>query len=148
MRFYLAILAVILVLFVGVFPSGHWQWYLTYPYFDKIMHLLGGFVIAWLLGHILEQDLRDTTWWGAAIMLVGAATIVGVLWEGAEFLANTFWADTVGGWKSLAWHYFHGGDLKDTLLDLSADMIGALALVVVYEPLVRGTKKSPSGPRN
>ena len=141
MRLTLAVIAVILVLFVGVFPSGKWQWYLTYPYFDKVMHLLGGFVIAWLLGHLLERDLRNASWWGAAVMLVGAATIVGVAWEAAEFLANTYWADAAGGWKALAWQYFHGGDLKDTLLDLGADMVGALLLVAVYEPLVRGGKK-------
>jgi hypothetical protein len=137
MRLYLAILAVILVLLVGILPSGRWDWYLTYPYFDKFMHLLGGFVIAWLLGHILERDLRAASWWGAAIMLVGATAIVGIAWEAAEYLSGVYLVDATEGWKALVWQYFHGGDLKDTLLDLGADIVGALALCALYEPLVR-----------
>ena len=137
MRLYLAILAVILVLLVGVFSSGATQWYLHYPYFDKAMHLAGGFVIAWVAAVLFVKDLQRISLAGALLLLVGSTLVIGIGWEVAEYASNTYFIDATEGWKAVAWRYFHGGDLGDTLLDLGADTVGALVLAGLFLPVAR-----------
>lgn len=137
MRLYLAILAVVLVGLVGIVASGATQWYLRYPYFDKVMHVAGGFVIAWLAAVLFAKELQRLSLVGSLLLLVGAALAVGTGWEVAEFLSNSFLADATTGWQATAWRWFHGGDLGDTLLDLGADTVGALILAGLFLPVAR-----------
>ena len=137
MRLYLAVLAVVLVGLVGIVASGTTQWYLQYPYFDKVLHVAGGFVIAWLAAVLLAKDLQRLSLVGSLLLLTGAALAVGIGWEVAEYWSNTYLADATTGWQATAWRWFHGGDLRDTLLDLGADTIGALALAGLFLPVAR-----------
>ena len=137
MRLYLAVLAVVLVGLVGIVASGTTQWYLHYPYFDKVLHLAGGFVIAWVAAVLLVKDLQRLSLVGSLLLLVGAALAIGTGWEVAEYWSSTYLADATTGWQATAWRWFHGGDLGDTLLDLVADAIGALVLAGLFLPIAR-----------
>ena len=140
MRIHHAAMAVAVVFLIGTVFSGQWEWYLRYPHFDKVMHVAGGFVIAWFLAHLLASDAGRASRWGAVGLLVGLTAIVGIAWEAAEFLSNAWFAGQESGWRALVYQYFHGGDLRDTLLDLTADMAGALALCALYLPILRRQK--------
>jgi hypothetical protein len=94
------------------------------PRLDVIMHLLGGFlaasVLAWTIdwsaarGWIREVDRRV-----AAVTVFGLVTVVAVVWEFAEFLADQLFQTG----------YQHG--LGDTLRDIALGMLGGVAFLVV-----------------
>ncbi|HXV26741.1 MAG TPA: hypothetical protein VD862_01815 [Candidatus Paceibacterota bacterium] len=135
--------AVALVFLVGTVFSGQWEWYARYTHFDTLMHLLGGFVIAWFVAELLEHDVRKVTVYGALGLIVGATALVGIAWELAEYGSGLLFADAESGLLNLFYRYFHGGDLGDTLLDLIADILGALALSALYLPTRRARATPP-----
>lgn len=141
MRLYLAIIAVLAVLAVGIISSGATQWYLQYPYFDKCLHLAGGFAIAWFLALVFADDIRRMPVRTALLFIIGTTVVVGLGWEVAEYLSNAFLADAAQGWQEVLWRYFHGGDTRDTLLDLGADALGGGVLAALFVPFAR--KRAP-----
>lgn len=112
-----------LVLFVGIFLSGKFGWYDQWTHFDTLMHTLGGLAAAWFGLAILQKEITHLPAWKQVLVFVSFATLAGVLWEFAEYLGG-LWQDT------LPWlhRWLFGGDLADTMTDLAADIIGALAL--------------------
>jgi hypothetical protein len=112
--------AVILVLF-GVFISGRFGLYASWEHFDTTMHAIGGIAAAWFALALMQTDIVRMAQWKQVLTLLAFATLAAVLWEFAEYLAG-FGRDVVP-WL---WRWFHGGELADTILDLTAGMIGAL----------------------
>lgn len=137
MRLYLAIIAVLAVLALGIIPSGTTRWYLQYPYFDKCLHLAGGFAIAWFLALVFAADIRHMPVRTALLFIVGTTVVVGLAWEATEYLSNAFLADATRGWQEVLWRYFHGGDTRDTLLDLGADALGGGVLAALFVPFAQ-----------
>ena len=137
----LAIIAVIAVALVGIVPSGATQWYQQFHLFDKIMHFAGGFVIAWFVATLMKRSAFRDAPVRAILWIIAWTVIVGILWEIAEYLSNVFFADAPAGTlKATIWRYYHGGDMRDTILDIVADTLGALALIGIYVPLARRKK--------
>ena len=122
-----------------MFISTHFQLYDKVFHFDKIMHFTGGFVVAWFFITILGKELR-TNRAILVLILISLTTFVGVLWEFTEFLSGEHLKD------KLPWigRYFYGGNLKDTLLDLLFDMMGAIAFAVPVILTGAGSKNSKS----
>lgn len=108
----------------GIFVSGHWGLY-QIPWFDKFMHILGGIVAAWLGLALLQDEITHLRAWKQTLIIVSVAIAIGVVWEWAEYLSTVNRAHTP--WL---YRWFHGGDLADTLGDLVADTVGALALTL------------------
>ena len=119
------LLFALLVLLVGIFASGYWGWYAKWEHFDTAMHVMGGLAAAWCGLALMQNELTHLAAWKQVVIFVGFATLAGVLWEFAEYMAG-FSRDVVP-WL---WEWFHGGDLADTMTDLAADIVGALALSV------------------
>lgn len=113
----------IFVIFLGIFVSEYFLLYQKFAHFDKVMHALGGLAAAWIGLSLLQEEVTHMAAWKQILIFVSFATLAGVLWEFAEFAANT----TRTSWP-LLYHYFHGGDIADTLGDIASDIIGALAL--------------------
>lgn len=113
----------IMVVIVGIFVSGSLGLYARWEHFDTFMHALGGLGVAWFILAFLEDDILQLARWKQTLLIVACAALAGILWEFAEYLAG-FGRDIVP-WL---WRWFHGGDLTDTMLDLAADLIGALTL--------------------
>jgi hypothetical protein len=109
-----------LLLFVGVFLCGRFGWYYEVPHLDKILHVLGGIIVAWFVLSLLQNDITHLAAWKQIIIVVGIGALIGVVWEWAEYVSN-FTQHSIPLW----YHYFHGGDLADTLGDLVADVVGA-----------------------
>lgn len=119
------LLFALLLLGVGIFASGHFGWYAKWEHFDTLMHALGGVIAAWIGLALLQNELTHLAAWKQVLVFVSFATLAGVLWEFAEYMAG-FGRDVVP-WL---WRWFHGGDLADTIIDLAADIVGALAFSV------------------
>ena len=69
------------------------SWYYTIPYFDTLMHFLGGFWIAMFSVFIIKKYAKDLFKQHKLIeiiFLIGATMIIGFAWEFYEFLADTF----------------------------------------------------------
>jgi hypothetical protein len=114
-----------LVFFLGIFASGTFGWYARWEHFDTFLHVLGGISVAWFGLVLFQGDLAHLSRWKQTIIFVSFTTLVGIFWEFAEFMAG-FGRDVVP-WL---WYWFHGGELADTMLDLLADILGALALTL------------------
>lgn len=112
-----------LVVFVGIFVSGQYGLYDQWSHFDTSMHALGGLAAAWFGLVLLQKEITHLAAWKQVLVFVSFATLAGVLWEFAEYSVGV-------GQDLVPWLYrwFHGGDLTDTITDLTADIIGALAL--------------------
>jgi len=117
-----------LVLFMGIIPGEMFKLYDRIPYFDKGLHLIGGFVLAMLLTGIFGREQKKMSPYTFAVLIVSASTLIGVLWEHAEYLSGYFTRD----YFPLIYRYFHGGNLRDTLGDLAFDILGALLFLQVY----------------
>ena len=117
------ILFAFFVVFLGIVASEWLHLYETLPHFDKAMHVLGGLSAAWVGLALLQDEITHLPFWKQVLVFVSFATLAGVLWEIAEFLANSS-RDSL----PLLYRYFHGGDMADTIGDLVADIIGAIGL--------------------
>jgi len=106
----------------GIFASGHWGLY-QIPWYDKLMHVLGGIIAAWFGLALLQDEITHMRAWKQTLIIVSVALSIGVIWEWAEY-ASTLTRDATP-WL---YRWFHGGNLQDTLGDLIADTAGALAL--------------------
>lgn len=97
----------------------HFFWYWTYWWFDILMHFLGG---AWLGGMAIlalkrwfpEKVLQRNIVYVASI---GAALLIGGLWEVFEFSLDTFITMRVN-------------DIADTITDFGMDVAGALTTAI------------------
>ena len=110
----------LIVIAIGIFFGEYFGLYDHIPHFDKILHLTGGIIAGWLAFAFLHDDIRKAPRSRQALIVVGMACLIGVLWEFAEYAGN-FTRHTY----PLLYHYFHGGNLADTLGDLVADISGA-----------------------
>jgi ribosomal protein S9 len=95
--------------------------------FDIVMHILGGGAVAWAawvyMGYARAvKKLPLLPFWFSVAFAVGAAAIVGVLWEHYQFLHDTF---------------LHTDEqqlefgISDTMKDLANDLIGSFLLSVL-----------------
>lgn len=139
MKLRFSLMAAVLVLFVGIIPSERFHLYSRFIYFDKVMHLLGGFVIAWLFWNLFYSDLKKLSLPGFCFFLISAAVTVGVFWEFLEYLSGLYLGQAHTPGLALFYRYFHGGDLKDTLGDLLADSIGGILFVLTALGIRRTT---------
>ena len=109
------------ILLVGIFIGERFGLYYRFAHFDKVMHILGGLAVAWMVMSILQNDISRMSMAKQAMIIISVTCMVGVLWEFAEYLSN-FTRYSYPWW----YHYYHGGDLADTLGDLIADIGGAV----------------------
>jgi hypothetical protein len=123
-----SIYAAAVVVLLGIIPGEMFKLYDRIPYFDKGLHLIGGFVLAMLLTVLLSREQKTMSPYAFVLMILGSATLIGVLWEQAEYLSGYFTKD----WLPLIYRYFHGGNLRDTLGDLAFDILGSLLFLELY----------------
>jgi hypothetical protein len=108
------------IAFVGIFLSEYFHLYDLWSEYDTFLHFLGGIGITWLAFAVFAGDLKHLSSWKQVVLFISVTAFIGLLWEFAEFLAGS--TRHTAPWL---WHWFRGGGLKDTLLDLAADIAGA-----------------------
>ena len=99
------------------------DWYAAVSSLDKLMHFSGG---AWLVAfgaYFLfgRGSVRATGFFYEALVLVAFATLVGVIWEFHEFLADSLMTDPTRVMQT---------GILDTMGDLFFDMLGATMTVI------------------
>jgi hypothetical protein len=122
------ILAGIALLIVGIWISDFFDVYHTWSRFDDALHLIGGLVAAWFIALLFAHDIAKLPRFSATLFIIGLTLIIGVVWEMAEFLSGKYMQNIY----PLVYQYFRGGDLQDTIADLSDDIIGALTLAWLW----------------
>lgn len=120
------VMAGIALIFTALYVGEYYGLYYAIPYFDKIMHAVGGAVAAWFALALMQDEVTHMAWWKQALIFISVAALIGVVWEWAEHLANYTRTS-----YPLFYKYFSGGDLADTLGDLVADTLGAVVATVV-----------------
>ncbi len=115
------VLLLVLILFIAIINGLAYQfsWYWRIPWLDMPMHFLGGFwvgsVVLWFYSSgIFTQYLR------IFVMSLGAAVVVGVLWELFEFNVDTFVVIS------------KQNGLLDTSSDIIFDIIGGTAAATYF----------------
>lgn len=127
------IIAGLILLFIAVFIGQWFGLYLQLPGIDKVFHVTGGIIAAWFVLTLFQKEVGHMAAWKQAAIFIGITTLIGVVWEFAEYISNFTRAT-----HPLLYHYFHGGDLADTLGDLFSDIIGA-ALLTLWALRKEGT---------
>lgn len=135
MRIRIHIAPALIILAIGIYPTEAFKLYERFPYIDTLLHLAGGAAIVWFLSSFLERGVWHLSKLTVIALLVGATTLIGVLWEFAEFYSGRNFRETL----PVVYQYFRGGDLQDTLGDLAADIAGATLLAV---PLASRLRRS------
>jgi hypothetical protein len=115
------IISGIAVIVVGLFIFTHLHLHGVFPHSDKFFHTLGGIVIAWYFSLLWKDKLTTFTHVERLIIYIAMAAMVGFLWELLEYSTAQYPLDGLGVLR----HYVFGGNLRDTLGDLTADLFGA-----------------------
>lgn len=123
------IFSLIMLFFLNFF-SLYYQWYIKYSLFDQICHLLGGFLVAILFSIYLKEHLANSKNLGNVLIIVGAVTFIGVIWEFGEYIANQTLVNPIYSMFHIKTYFM--GDLDDTLNDLLMDIIGAFVFSILY----------------
>src|SRR3989344_905446 len=104
-------------------------------WFDMIHHFLGGFFVAMLMVRYLKiTELRITnyelTTLKRYLIVIGAVSFIGVVWEFAEYAAAQTLIEPL--YNNFGIRAYFIGDLNDTLKDLLMDIAGAFAWLTVF----------------
>ena len=122
--------------------AGMYFGFYEYWWFDMSLHFLGGFFVAMLMAHYLadiietrnplcqshsEASKKQETGIKKYLVMVGAVTFIGVVWEFAEYLASQTLIEPL--YNNFGFRTYFIGDLDDTINDLLMDIVGALAFI-------------------
>ena len=108
----LYLFSILIAVMVTGIHAGAMEFYLywRFPWFDSVVHLLGGVMIAFPAYLIASRRIAPILSLASA---VAATLFLGVAWEVFEYLEGLSVYET---------HFF-----ADTAIDFSADIVGALA---------------------
>ncbi|OGN27611.1 MAG: hypothetical protein A2941_01280 [Candidatus Yanofskybacteria bacterium RIFCSPLOWO2_01_FULL_49_17] len=115
------IIAVLFTVLVSFFV-GKFNLYDFIPHLDKALHVIGGAIASWFFLEYFRDDFQKIGPWTKfryLLAVIGSAVLVGLIWEFAERLSSLYGT-------SLMRRYLYGGDVDDTLIDLAADIVGAV----------------------
>lgn len=118
-KYLVNILTGVTVLVLGILIANYFNIYSLIPHFDKLLHFLGGFIVAWFFSIFFANDLAGFSRFKRLLILAAMTALIGVFWEFAEYLSNVYSSP-------LLKHFFFGGSLSDTLTDLLSDIIGGV----------------------
>lgn len=121
----------LIIIFISNLVGMYYGMYVTW-WFDMLHHFLGGFFMAMLMVHYLGLRTKDLglSPLKTTLVVVGAVSFVGIVWEFAEYLASQTLIEPI--YNSFAIRAYFIGDLDDTMNDLLMDVVGALAWLAVF----------------
>lgn len=117
-------LAVISLYFIVVMLVLHlaataFYWYVSVPWYDMLMHTLGGIFLAIFTTALFARYIMVLDRYETFVTLLLAVLIVGGLWEYFEYAMQYF----VRGSAELA-------NIPDSIVDLVCDMLGGIAGII------------------
>lgn len=121
----------ILILILAINIIGlYYQWYLSYSWFDQVLHFSSGFFMAMLLATYLKNHLLDNSKIKNTLIILGVVSFIGVTWEFAEYIANNILSPIIYSQFSIKTYFM--GDLSDTVNDLLMDILGATLFASIF----------------
>ena len=134
------------IIFLSNFVGMYFGFY-NFWWFDTSLHFLGGFFVAMLMVHYLADwtsdvprpsdvaNTRATKFCGSTklknyLIIVGAVSFIGVVWEFAEYAAAQTLIEPLYNNFNIRAYFI--GDLNDTIKDLLLDIVGAFAWLAVF----------------
>lgn len=126
--------------FVGMYFGMYSHWW-----FDMSLHFLGGFFIAILMARYLADVIETSnkppkaslakgggreTRLKKYLIIVGAVSFIGVVWEFAEYLAAQTLIEPL--YNNFGFRVYFIGDLSDTINDLLMDVVGAFSWLTIF----------------
>lgn len=120
----------LLILFLSNLPSLYYGWYLDMPWVDVVQHFIGGFLVAMFMTAYLGENISGRSFLKNMLIVVGATTFVGVIWEFSEFIANQTLIEPFYRWFEIRAYFM--GDLKDTMSDLLMDILGSSSFWIIH----------------
>ena len=126
------------IVFLGVIPTGAFDLYDKIPNLDKFLHLAGGLVLAWFLTHLFTKERRALPRVSYFLFILGITALASIGWEFAEHVSGAY-SKVIA---PIVYHYFRGGNLTDTLLDLVADLGGAFLFLLVALARLKSARAS------
>lgn len=114
----------IALLIVAILFGEMFSLYYRFAWLDTAFHAIGGFLLAWYMWHWIASIAMPS--YMRILIVLSLALAIGVIWEWAEYLSS-FSRESI----PTLYRYFHGGNLADTLKDLVADSLGALAYIAI-----------------
>jgi hypothetical protein len=144
-----AMVVFILFCFAHFFFGEIINFYATVKWWDSMLHTLTGAMIALLsfsLVYLLNSNDKDDMHLNTLFVVLFAfcfAVVVGVLWEGVEWLADEIAGGNMQRWaNSITGVPFVGREaLKDTMKDLLLDSIGAAVVCTACGIIMQKTGK-------
>lgn len=109
---------------VGLYFGMYTTWW-----FDMTHHFLGGFFVAMLMVHYLV-DVKAPSNLKNYLIIVGAVSFIGIVWEFAEYLAGQTLIGPI--YNNFGIRAYFIGDLGDTINDLLMDVLGALSWLAIF----------------
>ena len=113
----------LILIFVIDIIGLYYQWYLSYSWFDQVLHFSGGFFVARLFSVYLKNHLTDGAKLKNTLIILGTASFIGITWEFVEYIANIILSPIIYNHFSVKTYFM--GDLNDTINDLLMDILGA-----------------------
>ena len=136
------LVVIFLINLAGMYFSFYGFWW-----FDMSLHFLGGFFMAMFMTHYLADwtsqidgtcdvaNARAVKFCGSTklkkcLIVVGAVSFIGIMWEFAEYLAALTLIEPL--YDNFGFRAYFIGDLDDTINDLLMDILGALVWLAVF----------------
>ncbi len=117
--------------FVGMYYGFYSVWW-----FDMSLHFFGGLFMAMLMAHYLGDILElrianyELTTLKKYLIIVGAVSFIGIVWEFAEYLSSQTLIEPL--YNNFGIRAYFIGDLDDTINDLLMDVVGTFAWLVIF----------------
>jgi hypothetical protein len=105
-------LGVVCVHFLAISNSWYWKWVLL----DIPMHYFGGVLIAVLSWWFIECIRSEIVFFKSAVYVATSVLLVGLAWEVFEYATGLYGVS-------------RDAYLKDTILDVIMDMLGAITII-------------------
>src|SRR3989338_11244837 len=115
---FLILVAIFIINAIGLYNG----WY-RFFWFDMVIHFLGGFFMAMFLSAYLKDHLFDGWKLKNFLIILGAVSFIGVVWEFSEYIANFALSPIIYDHYGIRTYFM--GDLDDTMNDLLMDILGA-----------------------
>jgi uncharacterized membrane protein YjdF len=123
---YKAILPPALIFLLNIFFTYAVDIYGFFPWFDILMHFIGGFCISFSVWLVLRDSGLGKTFKGSSgvalkgLFMLGLTMTIAVAWEWYEFILDKLFST------------FNQGGVADTMGDLLMGFLGSLSAIILY----------------
>lgn len=133
----------VLFIFASQVLGTAYNGYLKFPPLDIIVHAFSATLVVLFVGSLVKKHILNLNIFHQIIYLFGTALIVGVVWEIIEFCGDLWFGMNNQVIRQHGVSLVGQEAVKDTMIDLIADSIGAIiGICVHFLPNIIGKKRT------